>query len=422
MGKPKNAKKPSSKGGASQGSGDAMKSVAILVLALCIGGPMIKPYLEGFMAPTMPTYLVNLKSLPQSNVMSGKFAGKDVEIRLRPEAWLKAAHEGGHLHRPFVVPPAAHEADEEGAWEVYNYTHSFAPAWAEQDSDPSKSLGERRLINLHGVPFHVAMTPKPFLDKFGELRTHLLKMEKEWMKLPILDWKDKKGPSYNTTSARYDQFNVLTLADKVPIVGELKDFFKEAIKEFLGTMGRSPEFVSGSPYFREHVKYIEPMPLYIMCWCNFFYADKAGANSLHWHEHMWPFQGYLSVDSETSGTNFRSNVDVGKRWRFDHTTGMLFLLPGGTLHRSTPWKHPGHARITVAFNLAFYKKPGFVWEELFSKKEMKEMMPANDMRLNTWGMPLQRPRFPYSNCMVEDEGICPDAEYGEFREPAPKPN
>jgi hypothetical protein len=104
------------------------------------------------------------------------------------------------------VRPCAHEEDEEGEWEVYNYTHSFAPTWRKQDlAHPDRNLGERRLIDLHGVPFHVENAPQEFLDDFGELKTHLLKMEKVWMKLPIRDWKNKAGPSYNTTSARYDQ-------------------------------------------------------------------------------------------------------------------------------------------------------------------------------------------------------------------------
>merc|ERR1711907_107489 len=182
------------------------------------------------------------------------------------------------------------------------------------------------------------------------------------------------------------------------------------------TMGRTPEFVTDSPYWSKHVRYIEPHPLYIMCWCNFFRHDRADANALHWHEHMWPYQGYLSVDSEGGATNFRSNVHTGKRFRFDHTTGMLFLLPGGTLHASAPWTNPEHARITVAFNLALVPKPGWVWVELFSKEEMAPMFPPNDMRYNTWAIAMQRPHYPYSQCHT-DEGVCPEGNDKNYINP-----
>ena len=77
------------------------------------------------------------------------------------------------------------------------------------------------------------------------------------------------------------------------------------------------------------------------------------------------------MNSESSGTLFRSSVDTSKRFRVDHKTGMLFLLPGGTLHRTTPWRLKEEPRITVAFNLAFYEKQGFVSEELFSEAEVE---------------------------------------------------
>jgi hypothetical protein len=173
------------------------------------------------------SYIVDPTQLPPSHEVSNNFFGQVVNVKLRPAEWVEAA--APYFHLPYTVKPCAHEEDEEGKWEVYNYNDSFKPAWAEQDGggNADKSLGERRLTNLHGVPFHVDRAPPEFLDDFGELEAHLLKMEKEWMKLPIRDWKNRAGPSYNTTSARYDQFNVLTLADKVPIVGRLKNYFKE---------------------------------------------------------------------------------------------------------------------------------------------------------------------------------------------------
>ena len=93
-----------------------------------------------------------------------------------------------------------------------------------------------------------------------------------------------------------------------------------------------------------------------------------------------------------------------QRWRFDHKPGMLFILPGGTLHSSTPWTKPDEPRITVAFNLAppanarphepaFFER--WVWEELFSVEELQKMRRQGER----WAMIVRRPPDRYTPCV-----------------------
>jgi len=315
-----------------------------------------------------------------------------------------------HSAPPRIVP-AALEWDAEGAFEVYEHSESFAAAWAERTnwSDPCW-----RTDDWHGVPFSVESAGKEELD-VDALTDYLLSKESEWMALPIRGWKDEDGPAYNTTSARFDQYNVLTDADSVPVVGALKRLIKRAARNYLVCVATCANyFAQGSPigdYFAPILRAIEPQTLYIMCWVNVFRHDRQHANSLHWHIHHWPFQGYLSVTSEGSGTVFRSNVHTDRRWRFEHRRGMLFLLPGGTLHASTPWTRRDTPRITVAFNLApaqlvrpddparFHK---WVWEELITADEATRWRAAGER----WAMIVQRPPIPYLNCMVNGDGVC----------------
>jgi len=264
------------------------------------------------------------------------------------------------------------------------------------------------------VPFSVERATEEELD-IEALTAHLLEKEKEWMQFPIRDWKDTSGSAYNTTSARYDQYNVLTDADTVPVVAALKRFIKRSARNYLACVASSPQYYdkdsTAGEYFSQILAAIPPLPLYIMCWVNVFRADRKHANALHWHIHNWPFQGYLSVTSEGSGTMFRSNVQTERRWRFDHKAGLLFILPGGTLHSSTPWTREDVPRITVAFNLAppqnarpqdptFFNK--WVWEELFSAAELQEMREQKER----WAMITQRPPIRYSACMVNGAGVC----------------
>ena len=140
-------------------------------------------------------------------------------------------------------------------------------------------------------------------------------------------------------------------------------------------------------------------------------AGEGTANAIHWHIHHWPFQGYVSVNSESSATLFRSNVQTGRRWQFDHATGMQFVLPGGTLHSSTPWRRDDSPRITVAFNVAPapFAKPQdgkFVWVELFSADELARMRAAHER----WAMIVRRPPIPYTPCMYRGAGVCADGQ------------
>ena len=114
---------------------------------------------------------------------------------------------------------------------------------------------------------------------------------------------------------------------------------------------------------------------------------------------------------------FRSNVLPTKRWHFKHKTGLLFLLPGGVMHASSPWTLP-HPRITVAFNLApaanarphdprFFNQ--FRFEELFSAEEMAEM----EMQHEEFAMIVARPPNRYTACQQghgpdnSKDGVCP---------------
>lgn len=339
-----------------------------------------------------------------------------------PIAWASAllalalaVAAGLYLRAKSSVPPIAPariEQDEEGPKEVYTHAESFAANWAARTGvdDPCW-----RTDDWHSVPFSVESAGEDELD-VEALTQYILSKEDEWMSLPIRDWKDKSGPAYNTTSARYDQFNALSDAKTVPVVAALKRFIKRSVRSYLRCVASHDEyFTPGTPagdYFSTILARIPPSRLWIMCWVNIFRHDRQHANALHYHVHNWPYQGYVSVTSESSGTEFRSNVHTSRRWRFDHKHGMLFLLPGGTLHASTPWTKPDLPRITVAFNIAPdwtartdapHLFNMWVWEELISETEAAQMRRAGEQ----WGMIVDRPPVWYEKCMVGNPGICP---------------
>ena len=209
------------------------------------------------------------------------------------------------------------EVDAGEVMDVYSYA-SF------------KGLGPmQQTHNFGGVPVHLSsMEHDGSETMLPDIRAHLRKMEPEWMKLPIRDWNDKNGTAFNSTSARYDQFNVMSAANPEdpsydPIMVKFKQFVKAGVVNFLESMAEMPEFHTESEYWTGTINAVQPFPLYIMCWVNNYYATDGSNNALHWHVHQWPLQGYLSIDSESSSTLFRSNVQPDKKWRFEHTNGMV---------------------------------------------------------------------------------------------------
>jgi hypothetical protein len=226
------------------------------------------------------------------------------------------------------------------------------------------------------------------------------------MRLPVRDWQNSQGPAYNTTTARYDQYNILADADTVPVVRALRAFIKRSVRQFLACVASSEQYYDAShgkagEYYSSILQRLSPMPLYIMCWVNIYRHNHA----LHWHVHHWPYQGYLSVASEGSSTLFRSNVDPMSRWRFEHKNGLLFILPGGTLHSTTPWTNIEEPRITIAFNVApaanvqpqnpkHYNL--YSWIKLFTAAEVRQLKAASREK---WGMIVRKPPDRYHECM-----------------------
>ena len=71
------------------------------------------------------------------------------------------------------------------------------------------------------------------------------------------------------------------------------------------------------------------------------------------HEHMFPVNGFLSVDVNGSDTLLRSPI-TGRVFKLGGRAGRMVLFPGGVRHTVPPWPHeeaPGSPRMSVAFNI-----------------------------------------------------------------------
>lgn len=86
----------------------------------------------------------------------------------------------------------------------------------------------------------------------------------------------------------------------------------------------------------------------------------------------------------------------------------MFLLPGGTLHKSSEWTNKEHSRITVAFNLAHSPKPGFKWEMLLNETEVADLIAQRERNIGNvlpdasraeWAFITSRPKDRYDAWM-----------------------
>lgn len=175
---------------------------------------------------------------------------------------------------PALVTPASLAPDGEGDMEIYRYAESFRGPWAARDADESyRADACSRTDDWYGVPMSTSMAAEGEVD-WVALREHLLVKEQEWMQLPIRDWKDTSGSAYNSTSARYDQYNVLSDRDSVPAVGALYRYIQRSVHKYLRCFGSRRGYFDNRTdegrYFAPISELVPPMQLYIMCWVNIY--------------------------------------------------------------------------------------------------------------------------------------------------------
>tara|TARA_R110000823_G_C15684723_1_gene474646 strand:- start:63 stop:590 length:528 start_codon:yes stop_codon:yes gene_type:complete len=93
-------------------------------------------------------------------------------------------------------------------------------------------------------------------------------------------------------------------------------------------------------------------PLWMQSWLNFHDSNEL----LDWHNHAWPFHGYISIDPKNTSTVFRD-------FEIKNETGNIYIGEGQKEHKVISHEEFSSPRITIGFDVTSTKN---VYPDMFS--------------------------------------------------------
>ena len=107
--------------------------------------------------------------------------------------------------------------------------------------------------------------------------------------------------------------------------------------------------MAGCPYFFKLYKQLQKVirvyslddsPLWMQAWLNYHNENEV----LDWHNHWWPYHGYVSIDPHETITEF-------KKFKIINKIGNIYIGPGLNQHRVVVNKNFPRPRITLGFDV-----------------------------------------------------------------------
>ena len=87
-------------------------------------------------------------------------------------------------------------------------------------------------------------------------------------------------------------------------------------------------------------------PLWMQAWLN---AHSEGA-VLDWHDHAWPWHGYICIDPKKTNTVFRDHKN-GSEYRVENKPGQIYFGEGNTFHKVEVLESYHDLRTTIGFDV-----------------------------------------------------------------------
>lgn len=87
-------------------------------------------------------------------------------------------------------------------------------------------------------------------------------------------------------------------------------------------------------------------PLWMQAWLN---RHSEGA-VLDWHDHAWPWHGYISIDPKKTNTVFRNPKD-GTEFRVENKPGQIYFGKGNIFHKVEVLESYHDLRTTIGFDV-----------------------------------------------------------------------
>jgi hypothetical protein len=123
----------------------------------------------------------------------------------------------------------------------------------------------------------------------------------------------------------YSFYNVYSLTTPSPYFYELYRILKSIVRMHLG----------------------ENRMIWMQSWMNFQNSD----NVLDWHNHTFPYHGYVSIDPYNTTTKFRNNETKEIVYEIENHPGQIYFGPGFRPHKVFANEQFSKPRITLGFDI-----------------------------------------------------------------------
>jgi hypothetical protein len=136
----------------------------------------------------------------------------------------------------------------------------------------------------------------------------------------------KEFPEKDSTWT-YKFYNTFAVTAPSPLFYELFTDLKTVIREYAG----------------------HDRPLWMQSWINYHHPHQL----LDWHDHHWPFHGYISIDPKKSNTVF-------DEYTIENAVGNIYIGPGYRRHKVEATERFFTPRITLGFDVLDESEPDIV--------------------------------------------------------------
>jgi len=116
----------------------------------------------------------------------------------------------------------------------------------------------------------------------------------------------------------YDKYNVFALSSPMPLWWDLYNELSKKVRSYLDTQD----------------------PLWMQSWINFHKSNEV----LDWHDHGWPYHGYVSINPCDTTTLF-------KGYKIKNSVGKIYIGPGNRQHKVRVDNDFDDIRITLGFDV-----------------------------------------------------------------------
>ena len=146
-------------------------------------------------------------------------------------------------------------------------------------------------------------------------------------------------PDKDSTWA-YGKYNVFALASPMPLWYSLYYELSRTIRSYIDTQ---------EPY----KLYPQHPQLWVQSWLNFHAAES---EVLDWHNHEWPYHGYISINPCNTTTKFEG-------YKIENSIGKIYIGPGDRKPKVVVNDDFESTRITLGFDVTDQPKesPSGLW-------------------------------------------------------------